>query len=167
MGSVHAGVGGGGHAVVAVPDGGDRVGEVDGSAADFHFGSGRWFGLGVQLFGDGALALYPVLLSPDGDATGVGVEGPAVGGDVHGPADAVHQAVVVSAQTCQVVHCGGTAVAVMAHVVGFGLLCGSLTAGKTTPAIPCRQRGALSVGRQSHGVADIERLAERVQQDGA
>ena len=113
------------------------------------------------------MALYAVLLSPDRDATGVGVEGPSVGGDVHGPADAVYEAMVVSAQARQVVHCGGAAVAVVSDVVGFGVVGGSIAAGETTPPIPCGECGALSVGRQPHGVADIQRLAQAVQQDGA
>ena len=166
MGSVDAGVGGGGHAVVAVPDGGDRVGQVDGSAAGCHFGSGRWFGFCREFFGDGALALNTVLLTSDRDPARVGVEGPTIGGDVHGPSDAVHQAVVVSAQTCQVVHRGGTAVAVVSDMVGFGVVWGCFAAGETTTPVTRCECGALSIGRQPHGVADIERLAQRVQQHG-
>ena len=103
--------------------------------------------MGGEFFGDGALALNTVLLSPDGDATGVGVEGPSVGGDVHGPADAVYEAVVVSAQTGQVVDRGGAAVAVVADVVGFGVVGGCFAAGETTTPVTRCECGALSVGR--------------------
>ena len=86
---------------------------------------------------------------------------------MHGPADAVYEAMVVSAQARQVVHCGGAAVAVVSDVVGFGLLDRCFAAGETTPPIPGGECGALSIGGETHGVANIERLAQRVQQDSA
>ena len=106
-------------------------------------------GFGVR---GGTLALSAVALAPEGLPCGGGEDGPSVGVEVHGPAAAVHDGVVVAAQAHEVADVGDAAVFVVDAVVHVAPDDAGVAAGEGAAAVAGAHGAALVVGGEADGV---------------